>query len=223
MSLAPVTDQTRRSQIVESLRRMVVTGDVTPGQRLTETQLADELGVSRAVLREAVRELISEGLLVAQPYRGLYVRSFERRDLIELYSLRTTLETMAFTHAWPRRSPEALRDLERRHQALSRAIAEPTDSLCVIQRELELHDWCYDLADHRMLRDVWTRIKPSIQFYFALHQQAHGRLGPRMDAHETYVSLASGDDLTAMIAHLDHHMRQGLERTLAMLPTATRD
>lgn len=230
MNLDPVTDLTRRNTVVQMIRRQIVSGAVAPGQKLTETDLANQLGVSRAVLREAIRELVASDLLVALPYRGLYVREFTRRDLTELYSLRTALEKMAFTQAWARRTPAALAELERRHAALVAATRRGEDPLEVIELELALHDWCYELSDHRMLAEAWNRLKPNLQFYFALHQRAHNRPGPRTDAHEAYVTLASGGDLAAMLDHLEHHMRQGLERTLLTLtamerdtPAATRD
>lgn len=216
MKLAPLTEPTRRDHIARSLRDMIVSGAVPAGERLTESELAGELGVSRAPLREAIRELVSDGLLISQPYRGLFVRSFTRKDLEELYSLRTTLERMAFREAWDRRTPEALADLEARHAALIVA-ADAGDAAAGIERELALHGWCFETSGHGLLIDVWRRIRPNLQFYLMLHQRAHARPGPRRDAHRTYVAHAMGDDLQAMQDHLEDHLRQGLERTLAYI------
>lgn len=220
MKLTPVSEETRRGHIVRAMREQIVSGTVRAGERLTEQALSAQLGVSRAPLREAIRELVSAGLLVSIPYKGLFVRSFTRRDLRELYGLRATLEKMAFCEAWPRRHPAALADLGERHAALVAAIVEGTDPARTIELELALHDWCYEMSDHRLLAEAWQRLKPSLQFYFMLHQRAHGRTGPRKDAHDLYVRLAQGEDLAAILAHLDDHMRQGLERTLEMLETS---
>lgn len=217
MKLERLTESTRREHIVRSLRELIVSGAVPAGARLTETQLSAQLGVSRAPLREAIRELVSSGLLVSQPYKGLFVRGVSRRDLEELYSLRTTLEQMAFRECWSGRDDEALSDLDARHEKLMETTERGEDPVGAIKLEMKLHSWCYELSGHRLLTDAWERIMPSLQFYFTLHQRAHSRPGPRLDAHETYVALAKGNDLAAMLAHLEEHMQQGLARTMQLL------
>lgn len=213
MKLPALSDETRRMQIVAALRDRIVSGAVEPGARLTEAELSAQLGVSRAPLREAIRELVACGLLVSQPYRGLYVRSFSARELRELYSLRLTLERMAFRECWDRRDPSALDDLDARHAALQ-ARLEAGDRGGAIAAELHLHGWCFELAHHTLLMDAWRRIQPNIQFYFAQHLRAHDRIGLRDEMHRRYVECARGDDQEAMLAHLDIHLRQGLDGTL---------
>lgn len=212
-SIKPLDDQTRRGQIVKALRDLVLGGELMPGTRLTETDLAGRLGVSRAPLREAIRELVDIGLLVIVPYKGLFVRTITRRDLEELYSLRTALEQFAFAQTWDKRSPAACADLKARNSKLIDAI-EAKDGLMAIELELDLHSWCYELSEHQLLMTEWTRMKHNLQFYFVLHQKAHGRPGPRRGSHTVYVDLACGNDLLAMQDHLVSHMRQGLETTL---------
>ncbi|RII36907.1 GntR family transcriptional regulator [Pseudooceanicola sediminis] len=221
MKLAPLGEATRRDQIVRSLRDLIVSGALPMGERLTEIDLSAQMGVSRAPLREAIRELVSSGLLVSQPYRGLFVREFSRRDLDELYSLRTTLEAMAFRQCWDMRDAAALADLDRRHADLVTAIERGDDPARAIALELDLHSWAYELSGHRLLIEAWQRICPNLQFYFTLHQRAHSRPGPRRDAHEVYVARARGDDLPAMLDHLTDHMRQGWLRTAQLLDHET--
>ncbi len=221
MKIERLTESTRREHIVRSLRELIVSGAVPAGTRLTETELSAQLGVSRAPLREAIRELVSSGLLVSQPYKGLFVRGVSHRDLQELYSLRTTLEQMAFRECWEVRDAAALDDLDARHERLVESTVRGDDPVGTINLEMKLHSWCYELSGHRLLMDAWEHILPSLQFYFTLHQKAHARPGPRRDAHEVYVKLAKSDDLSAMLAHLEDHMRQGLKRTAQLLGTET--
>lgn len=212
-TIKPVDDQTRRGQIVRNLRELILGGDIMPGTRLTETDLATRLGVSRAPVREAIRELVDIGLVVSLPYKGLFVRTVTRLDLEELYSLRTVLEQFAFTQAWEKRTEAQCDDLRMRNRRLIEAI-ENHDGLGAIEMELDLHSWCYELSNHRLLQTEWTRMRHNLQFYFILHQKAHGRSGPRRKSHDIYVDCACGDDLSAMMEHLSTHMRQGLKTTL---------
>lgn len=218
VKLKPIVDETRRGQIVRHLRQLIVNGNVQPGERLTETRLADQLGVSRAPLREAIRDLVESGLVESLPYKGLFVRSVTRQDLEELYSLRTALEQFAFQQCWSKRDSNARADLEQRHADLLSEIDRNEDTERAIELELHLHDWCYELAGHTLLQKTWSQMKPNLQFYFTLHQRAHNRAGPLRQGHEVYVTCALGDSLVAMQNHLDLHMRQGLEATKMHLP-----
>lgn len=216
-SLRPINDTTLRGKTVDQIKQLIVSGQLEAGARLTENDLASALGISRGPLREAIRELVDIGLLVSQPYKGLFVRSVTKKDLEEIYSLRTTLEQFAFRQCWDLRTDDALADLRRRNSALTAVIDQGVDPYGAIERELELHSWCYELSGHTLLQKSWRRLLPNLQFYFAMHQQAHGRAGPMREAHDTYIQLACGDDLDAMIVHLEDHMRQGLAKTMSFI------
>ncbi|TNE34725.1 MAG: GntR family transcriptional regulator [Alphaproteobacteria bacterium] len=218
-NIKPIDDRTIRRQVVQKLKDLIVAGKLEPGQRLTEQELARSLGVSRGPLREAIRELIDIGLLTSIPYKGLFVRSFDRKDLEEIYSLRTALEQFAFQQCWNLRTEKSLADLRQRNHNLIETVDRGADPERAIEEELILHGWCYELANHTLLLRAWERLKPNLQFYFSLHQQAHSRAGPFRQAHEVYVALACGNDLEAMLAHLADHMRQGLETTISRLET----
>lgn len=217
LALQPIDDTTIRHRIAQQLTAHIVAGKLLPGQKLTEQELAASLNVSRGPLREAIRELADIGLLVSIPYKGLYVRSVTQRDLEELYSLRTALESLAFERCWSRRTPESLAELQRRNEVLIGIIDEGTDSLAAIEQELHLHAWCYELSDHRLLQRSWESMRPNLNLYFSLHQRAHQRCGPLRQSHDVYVELAQGEDLDDMLQHLQDHMRQGLETTLSAL------
>lgn len=215
--LQPLDDGTVRRRVAQLLTDHIVRGDFTPGQRLTEQQLSAALNVSRGPLREAIRELAEIGLLVSVPYKGLYVRSVTRRDLEELYSLRTALESFAFERCWAKRTNAAKADLRDRSDDLKATIDAGRDGARAIEQELYLHSWCFDLSNHSLLRKNWVAMRANVYFYFSLHQRAHNRKGPLRQSHDEYVELACGDSLPLMLAHLKDHMRQGLETTLDAL------
>jgi DNA-binding GntR family transcriptional regulator len=216
-NIEPVQVNTLRDHALEQLKSMIMKGELEAGSKLTETFLSKSLGISRAPLREAIRELIDMRLLVSQPYKGLFVRTASPEDLEEIYSLRTLLEKLAFERCWHKRTPEQLDKLKQLNAALIETIDQGNDADESISRELNLHSWCYTLSEHSLLIDSWERLKPSLHFYFTYHQRAHKRKGPFREAHEEYVALASGDDLPAMLDYLEKHMRQGLDTTIKHL------
>ncbi len=215
--LNPVRDNTLRAQIAAQLHAMVTSGRYAPGERLTEGALAEELRVSRAPLREAVRELVDRGILVSQPYRGLFVRPVSEADLRELYSMRTALEQFAFRLAWDLRSAEALAELERRFDALMASLGAGEQS-AAIQRETAFHSWVYELTGHKLLLSHWERLVPLVQIYMTLHQKTHGSHGEYRHMSKLYVEFALGDSLAAMLEHIEDHMRQGLNTVIASFP-----
>lgn len=97
-----------RQQVVDRLRAAVIAGDLAPGQRLTERELIDRVGVSRTVIREALRQLESEGLVETVPNKGPVVRALSRSEAVDLYRIRASLEALAARLFIERAPPHAL-------------------------------------------------------------------------------------------------------------------
>jgi DNA-binding GntR family transcriptional regulator len=106
----------------ETLREAILAGRLLPGQKLSVPELARQMGVSRSPVREAILQLVAEGLAVERSRRGVVVAKFSMRDLREIYEIREVLETLAVRLAAQRIRPEQLRAmwavLEQQHQAI---------------------------------------------------------------------------------------------------------
>ena len=102
--------QTIRSQIYQILRNALWRGEFTPGQRLQEIDLANQLHVSRSPVREALRQLAADGLVIEIPNKGVYVKTFTAKDIDEIFDVRLMLESYAI-----RRSPQNMTDGQRAH------------------------------------------------------------------------------------------------------------
>ena len=210
--LDPVPKSTLRAQIAERLRAAILAGDIPPGAPLVETALSERFDVSRGPLREALRQLIEEGLVVTVPYTGTHVAALSVDDVHEIYSLRTALEIFAIEQVWPRRDEPFRRELVRRNQALIATI-DAGDDRASIETELAFHGLVYETSGHRLLQRTWASLRGRLQLYWAAHHRAHGRRGPRRDSHDSYIAAVLGDDLAAMRAEIADHMRRGAETT----------
>ncbi len=210
--IAKLGRQTFRAHIADRLRAAILTGEIAPGAALIETTLARQFDVSRGPLREALRQLIEEGLLVAVPYTGTRVVELSAADVDEIHSLRIALERFAFEQVWPRRDAAFALELRRRHRTLLASIDAGDDPAC-IEAELSLHGLVYEACGHRLLQRHWAALRGRLQLYWAAHHRAHRSPGPRRDAHVSYLRCALGDDLDAMRAEIDAHMRRGLVET----------
>ena len=84
-----------RELVCENIRQAIIDGTFSPGERLMEIQLADEMGVSRTPVREAIRKLEQEGFVVMIPRRGTYVADISIKDITEIYEIRISLDILA--------------------------------------------------------------------------------------------------------------------------------
>jgi DNA-binding GntR family transcriptional regulator len=203
---------TFREHIADRLRSAILSGELEPGAALIETVLAERFSVSRAPLREALRQLVEEGLITTVPYTGTHVIELAVDDVREIHSLRTTLERFAFEQAWPKRDAAFGKEMRRRKAELTKTI-DRGDDLASIAAELDLHGLVYEASEHRLLQRSWADLRGRLQLYWAAHHRAHGKRGPRRDAHDDYVATALGDDLAAMHAEVDEHMLRGARQT----------
>lgn len=205
-----------RAQIAELLRNGILTGELEPGAQVVESEVAMRLGVSRGPLREAMQQLVDEGLLVSVPYTGTRVVDISLRDINEIYAMRICLEQFAFMLIWDRRTDEFRTELLHRNAALKDAI-DRNDHIAAIEAELELHGLVYEHADNRLLLNSWNGLRGHLQMYWAAHRCAHETSVPKRESHDDYLSFALGDSLAAIQEELAAHMRLGLETTKAFV------
>lgn len=134
--MVKLTHDTLNHRVYRQVRELVVAGDIAPGAQLEEQTLADRMGVSRTPLREAIAQLVTEGLVENRPYRGNFVRAFTARQVRDLYEVRKTLEGCAVRLAVPRLTAPHLATLR--------------DILADVQRALDTGEltW-YSTADRR--------------------------------------------------------------------------
>ena len=142
-----------------------------PGQRLTEEDLARDLGVSRSPVREALVQLEQAGLVVNPAARGTFVRTFTAREIRELFSLRAGIETMAAELALPHLA-EA--DLQRFEQILDRKgdAYQHGDIPATVECDLEFHEAIVRAADHHLLLKVWSSLHDQLMMLFSIRERA---------------------------------------------------
>jgi DNA-binding GntR family transcriptional regulator len=208
-AIQPLQAITRRSQVVDALREAILSGELPPGTKITEQDLVARLHVSRGPIREGIRELIDEGLLVSQPYTGTYVTVMDEKAITEAYGLRRILEKYAFTLVWPRRDAEFKVKLVHRYEALL-AAASLGDMTGEMTAEMEFHGLPCEFAADKLLLSTWHHVARRMQVGYILHRATPGS-PDSVSMHEKYLALALGDDLDLMLAEVDNHIDQGLE------------
>lgn len=210
----PIADTTRRAEIVGLLKRAVLTGQLEPGQKLNELRISEQMRVSRAPLREAMRELVQEGILTSIPYAGTFVINVTAKDIDDAYSLNKVLDAFAIERTWPLRNQHFLDELDRRHEAIKQATRD-RDTTRQIETALALHGLIHEWADNSVLFETWQRLASRLQMYFALHQRARNEVVPSETLHEEYVRRLKGKDMRAAQRHAREHIDLDFEELLA--------
>lgn len=216
-AFATLPPTTRRFQVATAIRTAIVSGVLPPGYKVTEQDMASRFGVSRGPIREAIRELVEEGLLENKPYTGTHVSAVGERSVTEAYGLRRVLETYAIRLCWPHRNAAFRRVLTERHTALLHSLRDNRIDL-EITAELAFHSTPYEFSADELLLRTWRQISQRIQLGFAVYQIARG--GPDFRAaHDRYIAVALGDDLDEAVAEVERHIDLGLETIQAFFRT----
>jgi DNA-binding GntR family transcriptional regulator len=183
--------------VTRAIRQAVLTGVYQPGDHLTEAEIAREMGVSHGPVREALRELEAEELIVIEPHRGAFVRAFTARDVREIYSLRSLLETAMVHLAQARAQPAELDELQALIERM-RAVARDGDIAAEIELDLEFHRRLCEQSGHRRMYEAWLRLASPIRLVLTM---AIPTYLPPHDAAESHApivnALRAGDALAA--------------------------
>ncbi|WP_434797819.1 GntR family transcriptional regulator [Terrisporobacter vanillatitrophus] len=146
-----------RDVVFENLRTAILDGNLKAGQRLMEVQLAEQLGVSRTPIREAIRKLELEGLVVMLPRKGAYVANMSFKDLIDVLEIRASLEGLAASLASERRRDEDIVELERVAKEFEKSVRE-TNIDDVLKKDVEFHEKIFIMANNKKLYQLITSL-----------------------------------------------------------------
>ena len=164
---------TLMSQALQEIREAIRKGKLKPGDRLVETQLAEEMHISRFPIREALRFLEKEGLVETKPFKGTYVAQLTERDMEELYSLRTAIEALAIRILIKNIDAEKIKKLESVFKSMQQASKnEDLDKL--ISEDFRFHQTICELSDHRKLLEVWLTLENQLRVFLTIEKQLFG-------------------------------------------------
>ena len=169
--------------VADLLRESIAVGKIAAGSRLVESEVANQLNISRGPIREAFRILETEGLLESHPGRGSYVTQTSERDIREVYSLRCLLEEEAFRLAVPRRTDKDLNHLEKTLNAMF-AAANDGDHAKVLELDLEFHRQIWEIADHQRLKNMLKELTTQVRMYIAVQTKIYDDLAAGIADHQ---------------------------------------
>jgi len=154
-------------QVKERILEGILDGEFPPDSRIVETQIARSLGTSQAPVREALRGLEALGVVEITPFRGARVRRPSKREVIEAYAVRSTLEALGSRLAVPRMSDGDLAELAGFLESM-RAAARSGDGHGLAEADARFHSRIVELADNGTLEKVWRSLEPFSRTFMTL-------------------------------------------------------
>jgi DNA-binding GntR family transcriptional regulator len=195
-----------REQVKEVILERILKGEYAPGERLVETRLAEEFGVSQAPVREALRDLELLRFVESEAFRGARVRAVSPEELAEIYPVRAALEELAAQAAATRLGDADIDALEREVDAMREA-ASRGDLHDQAEHDAAFHRLIVEASDNRILRDVWTSLRVEARTLItALKTGADGQ--EIADMHLPILKALRARDPAAAGAALRNHFQQ---------------
>ena len=151
-----------RDVVFNTLRQAIITGEFAPGERLMEISLANRLGVSRTPVREAIRKLELEGLVIMIPRKGAQVARITEKNLRDVIEIRTVLEEFAAVLACERIDQSGLHDLRQAPEDFIRSV-ENGDILDIVDKDETFHDTIFRATNNDRLISIINNLRE--QFY----------------------------------------------------------
>jgi DNA-binding GntR family transcriptional regulator len=213
-----IEQRTLKENATDILRQSIIDGQLAPGTEINQVGIANQLGVSRGPVREALGQLEQEGLVHSIPYKGVFVTSLTRRHVEELYSVRMALETLAVERTIDRITEDDLDELNRIVQEMGFA-AKAGDLQRLVQVDLTFHEYLVRIADHELLYKLWKQVESGVLRCLHTRHQIYTFLDEVVGSHPTIVMALTDRNKEWAIEIVREHIRESEEHLLASWPS----
>ena len=194
-----------RDVVFHTLREAILKGELKPGERLMELQLASRLGVSRTPIREAIRMLELEGLAVTMPRKGAEVAKMTEKDMEDVLKIRKALDELAVGLACDNMTEEELKQLYVALKNFEESIRSG-DVKQIAQADVELHDSIYQAADNPKLVTMLNNLREQM-YRYRVEYLKNESIYPRLiEEHQGIYDGLKRKDKEAVVEIVSHHV-----------------
>jgi DNA-binding GntR family transcriptional regulator len=194
--------------VADQLRDAIIHGRLAPGEHIIERDIADAARLSRGPVRDALRILENEGLVIRHPRRGTFVTGMTLRDAEEIYSLRQPLELLAVDYAIRAASEEQFDELDEIVNRMVALLGQDFTQVEATELDLIFHDTLYTISGHRRLQAAWAALRGQVSMLILLHR----RLNPTdfrekaIQYHREIIACLRRRDAEAAHASVERHL-----------------
>jgi DNA-binding GntR family transcriptional regulator len=210
-----VENLTLWQRVYDHLRTEILESRLEPGTELIEVALADQLGVSRGPLREAIGRLAAEGLVTVSPRRGAVVRSLSKEEFLELYQVREALERMAVQLAVPRLTDEQFEELAALNAEMeAHAAGNKVESF--FEANVAFHARLLEASGNEKLKEMYRQLLGQLGRYRLRSLTLRGNLQRSVSEHKAILRAARRGDAERAAQLMAEHIRVPQRRAMAL-------
>ncbi|PTT21597.1 GntR family transcriptional regulator [Acidovorax sp. HMWF029] len=208
MSALTLTPRALYEEVAEQLRQRIFRRELEPGSWIDELKIAEEFGISRTPLREALKVLAAEGLVTMKVRRGAYVTEMSEKDLRDVYHLLSLLESDAAGVVAERATDAQLKTLQDLHAELEAAVADREQFFAINER---FHMHLLEMADNRWRSQMVADLRKVMKLnrHNSLFKQ--GRIEDSLREHRAILTAMLARDTKSTAKAMQAHFAQGLE------------
>lgn len=185
--------QTLREKILENIRDAILKGDLKPGERVSEPDIAERYGISRTPIREAFRQLESEGYLTVIPRKGAVVAKHSEKDIEEFYSIKSVLEGYAAQLAAERMTPKDIDKLEAINNRLEK-LSKSKDVKTFFRAHNEFHEYFIRAAGNKKLHELIQQLLKKFEYLRIASLSMPGRMEISVQEHKKIIEAFRNND-----------------------------
>ncbi len=199
------------AEVTRALRQAILTGRYRSGDHVTEAEIAQQMRVSHGPVREALRELESEDLVVIEPHRGAFVKSFSADDIRDVCQFRAAIETAAVNLALPALTESDFGFLESLIQQMRQA-GQDAELDVLIELDMEFHRWLCERSGNRRMYEAWLRLISPIRLFLSIAVPSYLSPQETAESHAPIVAALRAGDAAAATRHMECSLEALAER-----------
>lgn len=194
-----------REMVYEELKMQILTGKIVPGTRMMEVDLANDIGVSRTPIREAIRKLEKEGLVTIEPRRGAYASQISTEDMVEILEVRQNMEGLAAFFAASRMSDEQMAALKEVSKLYNDAV-QSGDMQEMIKHDTKFHRIIVESCNNKVLVQMIEQLQELVLRFRYIYYDNFRRAENMPDEHFAILNAIETGDAEAARAAADVHI-----------------
>lgn len=205
-----------RDVVFITLREAILKGELEPGERLMEIALAQQLGVSRTPIREAIRKLELEGLVLMAPRKGAVVAEITKKDLKDVLEVREHLEELAVQLACQKATDEDIENMKQIHQEFIESLSQK-DLTVIAEVDVKFHDAIYATTDNKRLIQILNNLREQMYRYRLEYIKDEEKRKNIVEEHEKIIMSIESKDIEHAKAYIKTHINNQESAILAKI------
>lgn len=197
-------------EIAADIRRAIANGMIKPGERVNETQIAKDMGISRSPVREALYMLKKEGVVVSIPYKGTFVNLLGNKDVEDMYIIRGLLEAYAIEKLIENKNEKILKCLKENVEDIEKAITKK-EIKELASKDIEFHRNICNFSGNKKLIDIWEGFQMQIEVLIKLESSFYERFQLLAVEHRELLSLIINGKTKQAREKIKVHISQALD------------